>query len=530
MFAPVALICAAIVLVIINSHSGYNIAALLRFSSIGMNKWLLWLFLPIAAVLSVTIVFNPFDLIASSFVGIVIVLFLLSLYLLLKKQVIDAIGLLLICLPFITYSEYEIINVTEFNSEWITLKIAIILVFAFFWFLITILYGKRSLVKIRFNTLILLFIVITLVSAIFSSNISYSFSRWLFEIIYPLIFYFIILNSIDNDKDIKRFMYYFIIGIFLNVTIILYYFLKYGSGMSALDIHFLNIAFADGLLTANILLMTIPLVIAFMINADSKIFRLLFFLLLVIGFIGLTLSFGRMAQISMAIGLLAFGLNKKTRKYVLLFAVIIVLFFVFDSEMIEPYISKYEGLLSFQNVIHASSMEKRFGGWDAALNMFKDHPLTGVGIGRYIDEYPNYASQYYAAYAKHNVSMISAHNMYLNYLAETGVPGFLILVTIFIAIVRRGFHLLKEGKQDYLFKFSLLISVLVFLINNLVDGITSAYVKDIDKGMVFWSITAMIMSYHTIDKKNIMALRANSCEKNIRSRNDPSNDLRHRDD
>ena len=126
--------------------------------------------------------------------------------------------------------------------------------------------------------------------------------------------------------------------------------------------------------------------------------------------------------------------------------------------------------------------------------------------------------------------MISAHNMYLNYLAETGVPGFLILVTIFIAIVRRGFHLLKEGKQDYLFKFSLLISVLVFLINNLVDGITSAYVKDIDKGMVFWSITAMIMSYHTIDKKNIMALRANSCEKNIRSRNDPSNDLRHRDD
>jgi O-antigen ligase len=208
-----------------------------------------------------------------------------------------------------------------------------------------------------------------------------------------------------------------------------------------------------------------------------------------------------MEQFSMSIGLLAFGLNKKTRKYMFFFTTIIILYFVFNSEMIRPYLSKYEGLSSFQDVFYASSMEKRYTGWEAALNMFISHPATGVGIGRYSQEYLQYAPPVYSIWASGFAPLISAHDMYLTYLAETGIQGLLLIGLIFTIIVIRGFQLIKEGEKDDIFKFSLLIAIIVFLINNLVDGITFAYVKEIDKGIVFWSITAIIMSYDKVNKK-----------------------------
>lgn len=511
--APVAVIGAAIVVITMGFPSGHNLGAFLELQSVQNYRGLFWIFLPIAAALSLVVVFDPFDLIVSGFVSIVTVLFLLSLYLLIRNQAIDALGLILLCLPFITYSEFEISRVFEISSAWITLKIAVILVFSFFWFISTFLICRKKPVRSRFNSLLLVFVLATLVSSLFSSDVSHSLSRWLFEIIYPIMFYFIVLNSIGCSADIRRFMFYLIAGVVLNLIIVLYYFTKYGVGNFALNSLFLNVNFADGMLIANILIMIIPVIIALITSANSAKIRLPLILAMILGFVGLVLSFGRMAQASMAIGLLAFGFLKRARKYTL-FAVVIMLFFVFDSEIMKPYLSKYQDMVSIQDVLHASSLEKRFGGWEGALGMFNDHPLTGVGIGRYIDEYPDYASQYYAAYAGGYVSMISAHNIFLNYLAETGMPGFLILVTIFIDIVRRGIQLLKEGKQDYSFKFSLLISVLVFLINNLFDGITFAYVKEIDKGLVFWSIAAVIISYNMVNKKSIMTFR-----KNIRAEN-----------
>ncbi|MFQ5786774.1 MAG: hypothetical protein ACE5H1_02215 [Thermodesulfobacteriota bacterium] len=95
--------------------------------------------------------------------------------------------------------------------------------------------------------------------------------------------------------------------------------------------------------------------------------------------------------------------------------------------------------------------------------------------------------------------MISAHNLYLNYLAETGILGLLLLLTIFSTILVKGFSLIRSDRSNVL-KYSLLISVIIFLANNIIDGITFSYVKEIDKGLVFWSIAATIMSYGAVEK------------------------------
>ena len=499
-FAPVVAVGITIAVIKISAQTGNTISSFLPPSPLNVDKRIFLVVTSLAIILGLSIIFNPFDFIMPIFIGIIVGLFLLSIYMLVNDRSIDAIGLLLISLPFITYAEFEIIRKIEFSSDWITIKIAIILLFSVTWVFVNVFMNKKPLVKGKFNALVLIFVAITLLSAVLSVDINYSLKRWLFEIVYPILFYFLIINSIRHEKDIPRFLSYLIASVFLNLTIALYYFAKYGGSNPVLDKHLLHIHFADGVLVANTLIMTIPIIIAFLAATHRKSFKLLFFTMMALGIIGLILSFARVVQVIMVIGLLAFCLIRKTRRYLIAFIAVSVLIFIFNFEKLDPYMSKFKHFTSFESIVHSSSMEKRYGGWKAALRMYKDNPMTGVGIGRFNQEYTNYGVLYYSLWASGYVPMISAHNIYLTYLAETGIPGILLLLTIFAAIVVKGFRLVKKRDDKLLFKYALLISIIMFLGNSIVDGIMFAYVKEIDKGMIFWSITAIIMSYGTLEK------------------------------
>ena len=60
---------------------------------------------------------------------------------------------------------------------------------------------------------------------------------------------------------------------------------------------------------------------------------------------------------------------------------------------------------------------ERLAHWQAAERMFGDHPWLGVGIGNYAATYPVYAQPHWYDPLGH------AHNVYLNFLAETGSLG-----------------------------------------------------------------------------------------------------------
>ena len=63
------------------------------------------------------------------------------------------------------------------------------------------------------------------------------------------------------------------------------------------------------------------------------------------------------------------------------------------------------------------SVLERLAHWQAGLQMFADHPWLGVGIGNYGVAYANYAPPHWYEALGH------AHNIYINFLAETGVLG-----------------------------------------------------------------------------------------------------------
>jgi O-antigen ligase len=88
------------------------------------------------------------------------------------------------------------------------------------------------------------------------------------------------------------------------------------------------------------------------------------------------------------------------------------------------------------------SAAARYSIWRVALNISRDHPVTGIGFGSYREahfEYSGLGGVHPAA-----VGRKDTHSAYLNALAETGYPGFIALLGFVISF---GAFLWKAGRR-----------------------------------------------------------------------------------
>ncbi len=91
----------------------------------------------------------------------------------------------------------------------------------------------------------------------------------------------------------------------------------------------------------------------------------------------------------------------------------------------------------------ASSLKNRFDYWRAAFEMFKAHPITGVGIDRF--------DEYYGQYAAH-IQVVqgqmtdNAHNVFLHLLATGGLVLFIPYVALLVVIGFTGFRAILKSK------------------------------------------------------------------------------------
>lgn len=68
---------------------------------------------------------------------------------------------------------------------------------------------------------------------------------------------------------------------------------------------------------------------------------------------------------------------------------------------------------------------ERMAHWQAGWHMFEDHVLAGVGTGNYNERYADYFLRF-----EFRVSQGHAHNFYIHILAETGIVGLILYLTL----------------------------------------------------------------------------------------------------
>lgn len=165
---------------------------------------------------------------------------------------------------------------------------------------------------------------------------------------------------------------------------------------------------------------------------------------------GVFLTFSRGLWLAMipVFGVLLFILN---RRFLLIAAAVFALS-VASAVAISPALQAR--MASFTDMHHQSNSDRMIV-WNANWEMFKDNPILGVG---YEKNGPPRVLSYYekmgistAAFASH------AHNVYLNFLSGTGLPGFLLYLAFTLGVVHIGLQNFRRlrGERSVLFYFAL---------------------------------------------------------------------------
>jgi O-antigen ligase len=170
---------------------------------------------------------------------------------------------------------------------------------------------------------------------------------------------------------------------------------------------------------------------AFLLD-DNRWRKILFLLTVLFSLHPLFFSYSRGAYMAALSVLVFFGLVKKKSLLILVFVLVVAWETLLPSSVVDRIkMTKGEG-----GEIEESAAV-RLDLWGYAINLFKEHPLIGIGFGGFGFAMPE------------EVRLKDTHNYYVKMLCEQGIVGFgLLLVTLFMAF-RSGWKLLKEGKNGF---------------------------------------------------------------------------------
>ncbi len=155
--------------------------------------------------------------------------------------------------------------------------------------------------------------------------------------------------------------------------------------------------------------------------------------------------------------LLAMGLRLKTRRLVPIAAAVVVaaVLAIAQTDWLEQRVVQLGGLFSGDHELVDIAVNNRLAHWEAAVRMFEQNPVNGIGVKNYKFSYPDYASD--------EVFRGQPHLFLLEVAAETGSLGllgyalFLLLVTVLLVQLtrRRRFDAVPWGLALLLAAFPL---------------------------------------------------------------------------
>ena len=139
---------------------------------------------------------------------------------------------------------------------------------------------------------------------------------------------------------------------------------------------------------------------------------------------------------------------------------------------------------------------ERFFLWNQSLEMFKDYPISGVGIGAYVIELPDY---YFKNYGE--VKIIDfAGNYYLQILSELGIAGLFLILFIFYLIIKKVFTYFR--KQKKIKKINnhdwLLTGLFISFISMVIILFLGPHTNFNEIQLTFWLVAGLMAAYITI--------------------------------
>jgi O-antigen ligase len=144
----------------------------------------------------------------------------------------------------------------------------------------------------------------------------------------------------------------------------------------------------------------------------------------------------------------------------------------FSSKAVSHNTDTFQHLQSVQNISSDVSNKERINRWKCALRMFNEKPHFGYGPGTYQFIYGQFQVRNEITYiSTFHGTKGHAHNEFLNYLSETGWPGFLVFaIWVFYSIYLALSHYYKSDNKNKSILIIVLFSLCTFYIHSLFNG------------------------------------------------------------
>ncbi len=369
---------------------------------------------------------------------------------------------------------------------------------------------KVSLSGSKLNIFILLFFAINVLSLAWSTSFHLSF-RAVNNLTFRIILYFLIINSIDSEKQVNTAVNLLVLAAGLESVygIIQHFGLDPFLGLNLKGK--LNIIGTFGYhnFLSEWLVLVIPLLLYRILFESKKFFS---------GFVLLTssvcmvLTQTRSAWLALIISVPFFLIHsaKKNKEIFLkykkrIIAVSLAILVVTGFLMFIPLgkdspsvVNRIKSSLSLKE----STVKSRIVLWKAGINMIKEKPLLGWGVDTYKYHYLDYLGkakshltpgEYIAEEAE------DAHNEYLQAWVESGIAGFLLFVSVIVIYFREAFKAIKKCGNS---KLSLLIIAFsAGIIGILIDSLFSFpfHITPID--ITIWYIIGLTVASGRINER-----------------------------
>ena len=281
--------------------------------------------------------------------------------------------------------------------------------------------------QLPFDVPVALFVFLSGVSIMVSPDKGFSFYNWYNLVGVYVLTYFVVGQNVRSVRQVKELL--LVIGM-AAVFVLLYGFYQFIFGI---DISAMKWVDGDAFpelrkrvfstwenpnILAGYLDIIICLAFGLFIKAGTKQKRIVLGVLLAAGAACLAMTYARGACLVIAVIFAVYGMLKDWRVLAACVGVAVLLL------VADPVL--YERLTSVFTKVDTSS-EMRLAFWESTVAMIQDHPFLGIGWGAYWMVYPEY--DFYLQGA--DIRIVHAHNMYLNYAAEIGVPGMLAFMWLF---------------------------------------------------------------------------------------------------
>lgn len=336
------------------------------------------------------------------------------------------------------------------------------------------------------------FLVCSFLSAFVSKDMAFSFMNWALQPLMYALVYLLIYTTVSTEKEKEKALYAFLAGA---VVTVVYGFFQYANAADmAADMEaqswvdperfpLLRRRMYSTLENPNLfgayLLMIISILTAFTLRERAVKKRTVFAVILLSLLLCLALTYSRGAWVSLAAIVLGLTLFYDKR-FGLLFLLVPVVLAFYHGQVVERFLSLFSG--------EDTSVDLRFALWESTMAMIEEHPILGVGWGAYFLAYPDY--NFFIQ--EEGVLIFHAHNMYLNMLAEVGIPGGMAFLLAFFAQGILCWRNYRHGNDSFTKSMGLGGVLMVMALSVISMGDHVLFSRSVS--FCFWSLSALCAS------------------------------------